>query len=339
MILIFGYFFKPNLLSAKIYDVKTFGAVGNGKALDTDDINKTIDSASAAGGGTVFFSAGTYLSYSIHLKNNISLYLDQGATLIGAETSEEGVGYDPPEPNEWGDVHKYQDFGHSHWHNSLIWGENLENISILGPGLIYGKGLSRSGRRPRDRGQRYRQNQGRQQPGSREGNNLARPRAPENRPVDLSRYTGYGNKAIALKNCRNVIIRDISFLMGGHFCILATGVDNLTLDNLKMDKNRDGSDIDCCQHVRISNYSVNSPNEDAIVLKSSFALGYARATENLTITNCQVTGYDPQVLLLFTLRNLVMDLNPDQLLAEPIAAEMMHSGVIFVPAASRFSIL
>src|SRR5204863_295380 len=55
---------------------------------------------------------------------------------------ETAQGYDPPEPNEWD---PYEDFGHSHWHNSLIWGENLENISILGPGRIDGKGLTTGG--------------------------------------------------------------------------------------------------------------------------------------------------------------------------------------------------
>jgi hypothetical protein len=74
--------------------------------------------------------------------------------------------------------------------------------------------------------------------------------------------------------------------------LLATGVDNLTINNVKMDTNRDGMDIDCCQNVRISNCTVNSPNDDAICLKSSFALGFARSTQNVTITNCQVSGYD-----------------------------------------------
>ncbi len=103
---------------------------------------------------------------------------------------------------------------------------------------------------------------------------------------------GLGNKAISLKLARNVTIRDITISEGGHFAILATGVDNLTIDNLKVDTNRDGFDIDACRNVRISNSSVNSPNDDAIVLKSSYALGFARATENVTITNCQVSGYD-----------------------------------------------
>ena len=108
---------------------------------------------------------------------------------------------------------------------------------------------------------------------------------------------GWGNKAISLKLCRNVTIRDISILHGGHFAILATGVDNLTIDNIKIDTNRDGIDVDACKNVRISNCTVNSPFDDGICPKSSFALGYARATENVTITNCQVSGYDEGTLL------------------------------------------
>lgn len=230
------------------YNVKRFGAKGDSTSIDTDAINIAIDAASAAGGGTVWFPAGEYLSYSIHLKSNITLHLDNGAYLIAARPYD-SLGYDAAEPNAFD---KYQDFGHSHWHNSLIWGENLENIAITGHGRIIGTGL---------------QTMGRQTP-------------------------GLGNKAIALKLCRNVILKDFSILRGGHFCLLATGVDNLTIDNVKADTNRDAFDIDCCRHVKISNCSVNSPFDDAIVLKSSYALGSATSTEDVTITNCSVSGFD-----------------------------------------------
>jgi polygalacturonase len=238
-----------------IYDVRAFGATGDGKSIDSSAINKAIEAAANAGGGTVLFPAGTYHSFSIRLKSNVALYLSQGATILAAETPATGnEGYDPAESNApW---ESYQDYGHNHWHNSLIWGEDLHDVTICGPGLIYGKGLSRGWAN--------------EQP--------------------LAESPRVGNKAIALKNCRNVILRDFSILKGGHFGILATGVDNFTIDNLKIDTNRDGMDIDCCKNVRVSNCSVNSPWDDGICPKSSFALGYARATENLTITNCYVTG-------------------------------------------------
>src|SRR6185436_180623 len=96
----------------------------------------------------------------------------------------------------------------------------------------------------------------------------------------------------SLKLCRNVILTDLTVLNGGHFAILATGVDNFTVDNLKMDTNRDGIDIDCCSAVRVSNCTINSPFDDGICLKSSYGLGFAKSTDDVTITNCQVSGYD-----------------------------------------------
>ena len=126
------------------FNVRDHGATGDGKTLDTDAINKAIDAAAANGGGTVRFPAGDYLSYSIHLKSHVALYLDAGSTIIAADPAPDlSVGYDPPEPID-PEADFYQDFGHSHWHNSLIWGEDVEDISITGPGTIYGRGLSRA---------------------------------------------------------------------------------------------------------------------------------------------------------------------------------------------------
>ena len=273
---------------AIVYDVRVFGARGDGKTLDTPAINKAIETAAAAGGGTVIFPAGTYLSVSIRLRSNITLQLDQGATILAAEPIPGKVTYDLPEPNQWD---MYQDFGHSHWQNSLIWGIGLENVQIVGPGLINGKGLTR--RSPRAR----RVNQPGDRPVTLGGEAGARPQSPLGEDDDPGVMNGLGNKAISLKLSRNVLLRDFSILNGGHFAVLATGVDNLTIDNVKVDTNRDGFDIDASRNVRISNCSVNSPNDDAIVLKSSYALGFARATENVTITNCLVSGYDIGSLL------------------------------------------
>jgi polygalacturonase len=269
---------------ASYLSVKAFGAAGDGKQLDSPSINNAIEAAASRGGGMVYFPAGNYLCVSIRLKSNVALYLDQGATIVAA-SPKDGHQYDSPEPNEFD---QFQDFGHTHWHNSLIWGENLENVSILGPGKIFGQGLVRSG------------------PGSRskEQNALVKG-PPAGRTMGKFSYPsardavepGWGNKAIALKLCRNVIIRDVTIRKGGHFAILATGVDNLTIDNVKMDTDRDGMDIDCCRNVRISNCSVNSPFDDGICLKSTYALGFNRATENVTITNCQVSGYDEGTFL------------------------------------------
>ncbi|MGA2534731.1 MAG: glycoside hydrolase family 28 protein [Terracidiphilus sp.] len=251
--------------SQGIFDVRAFGAIGDGKALDTSAVNRAIDAAADAGGGVVLFTAGSYLCFSIHLKSYVHLYLMQGSAIVAADSPlpgeqtgyRSGV-YDEAEPKTAWDA--YQDYGHNHWHNSLLWGEGINDLSITGPGLIWGKGLS-NGRRREQQGALF-----------------------------IAEQPGVGNKAVALRNCHNVLFRDFSILKGGHFGLLLTGVDNLTIDNLKIDTDRDGMDIDCCQNVRVSNCTVNSPWDDGICPKSSYALGYARPTRNVTISNCWVTG-------------------------------------------------
>jgi polygalacturonase len=234
------------------FDVRRFGATGNGSTLDTAALNRAIAAASQAGGGTVEVPAGTYVCDSIRLKSRVTLRLAAGATIVAAPPG----GFDPAEPNApW---EAYQDYGHNHFCNSLIWGENLHDVAIEGPGLIWGRGLSR-GTYP-------------------EGN------------CPPATKRGVANKTIALKNCRNVSLRDFSILAGGHFGILATGVDNLTIDRLTIDTNRDGMNLDCCRVVSVTRCRVNSPSDDGICLKSSFALGEARATEHVTIRDCYVTG-------------------------------------------------
>ena len=265
------------------YNVRSFGATGNGKTLDTDAVNKAIESASTNGGGTVYFPAGTYLSFSIRLKSNLTIYLDNGATILAADPTVHKGKYDLPEPNEFD---MYQDFGHSHWQNSLMWGIGIENFAIIGQGKIDGQGLSRRSpgpRRPRSVGETP--------------TSMAKNVSPLGETSPLSEMDGLGTKAIALKLSRNVTLKDFTIFRGGHFALLATGVDNLTIDNLRVDSNRDGFDIDSCRNVRISNSYVNTPNDDAIVLKSSYALGFARATENVTITNSQVSGFDLGTML------------------------------------------
>ncbi|MGA2263163.1 MAG: glycosyl hydrolase family 28-related protein, partial [Acidobacteriota bacterium] len=144
------------------YNVRSFGAVGDGKNLDSPSINQAIEACAKAGGGTVYFPAGTYLSGSIRLKNNINLFIDAGASIVGAP--QEMKAYDPPETFEG---KAYQDGGHTYFHNSLIWGENLANVFITGQGMINGGGLT------------------------------SRDNAVGAGPIIL------GDKAIALKRCRN----------------------------------------------------------------------------------------------------------------------------------------
>ena len=243
------------------FDVRDFGAAGDGKKLDSPAINAAIATCASFGGGTVHLPAGTYLCGSIRLTNNLNLFLDAGAVILGAPQSLHA--YDPAEPFEGT---AYQDGGHTYFHNSLIWGEGLTNVSITGPGMINGGGLTK------------------QDKGVGKGS------------------IGHGDKAVALKLCRGVLLRDFTIFHGGHFAILATGCDNMTVDNVTMDTNRDGIDIDCCRNVMVSNCRINSPGDDGLCPKSSYALGRPVITENLTIVNCQVSGFKEGTLLDGTLQ-------------------------------------
>ena len=188
------------------FNVRAYGATGDGKTLDSPAINQAIAAAAAAGGGTVLVPAGTYLSGSIHLQSNIHLLIDAGATILGAP--QDLNAYDETEPFPG---IAYQDGGHCYFHNSLIWGENLTNVFITGNGMINGGGLTRdSGLLDQMCGYEH----------------FQMPRTNTMPPVRL------GNKSIALKLCKNVLIRDVTIFHGGHFAILVTGCDNLTVPGI-----------------------------------------------------------------------------------------------------------
>jgi polygalacturonase len=119
--------------------VKDFGAVGNGVANDTAAINQAIGTCRADGGGTVFFPAGRYAAGSIHLQSNVRLLLDTNAVIFG-----QAGAFEAPEPNPFS---KYQDGGHSHFHDALMWGEHLENVAIVG-GEINGGSIGHGDPKP-----------------------------------------------------------------------------------------------------------------------------------------------------------------------------------------------
>lgn len=236
------------------YNIKDYGAIGDGKTLDSPAINAAIEAAVKNGGGKVVVPAGTYLSGSIRMKSNIELHLEAGSTILAAPAKMRA--YDASEPFNFPE---YQDGGHTYFHNSLIWADGEENVSITGRGMIDGEGLTKKDT---------------ETAGQVHGGSI-----------------GTGDKSIALKLCRNILIRDITIYRGGHFAIIVTGCERGAIDNVTIDTNRDGIDIDCCKHLTVSNCKVNTPNDDAIVLKASYALKKALACENIMINNCTVTGF------------------------------------------------
>lgn len=266
--------------AARRFDVRDHGARGDGLHIDSPAINAAIAAASQAGGGTVILPRGRYLCFSIRLASRVTVLLHEGAVIEAADPARHAGRYDLP---EGGIDQLYQDFGHSHWRNSLIWGEDVSQVAIIGPGMIHGIGLTRDGP-----GARWKKQAG-ERPLSMQGMSAAEIGQLE---PDAAAMQGLGNKAIALKNGRDIHLSGFTILKGGHFAILATGTRGLRIDRLTIDTDRDGIDLDCVRDVVVEGCRVNAPNDDGIVIKSSHALGRAIAAENILIRDCDVSGYD-----------------------------------------------
>lgn len=221
------------------FNVRDFGATGNGSSNDTPAIQRAIDAASAAGGGTVLFPSGTYQSRNtIHLRSNITMQLNAGATIRGASNDD----YDEAEDNPNDD---YQDYGHSHFHNAMIYGDRLNNIAFVGDGVIDGGGNLITGN-----------------------------------PDD-----GEADKIISLTRCNGLNVGDgLTLRRGGHFAMLINGCTNVTSDDLTIDtaSDRDGWNVISTINVRITNANI-SANDDALAFKSDYALGAKLPNGNVTV--------------------------------------------------------
>lgn len=238
--------------AAAEFNVRDYGATGNGSTNDDDAIDRAIDAAAAAPGGVVVFPSGTYRSRTIHLKSGITLRLDAGATIKAAAS-----GMDAPESNPFDD---YQDFGHSHFHNSLMWGSGITDFHITGSGVIDGDGkLSTSNSPP----------------------------------------SGAGNKAIALTECARVSLTGITIRRGGHFMALLNGCHDVTIDNLKTvnaDQGvRDGINLINSWNVTVTNSRIEA-GDDAIALKSDYALGHTYTSQNIRVRDTVVYSHENNAL-------------------------------------------
>jgi polygalacturonase len=117
------------------FNVRDHGAAGDGTHLDTRAIQEAIDACARAGGGTVFFPAGAYLSGTIVLKSRVTLHLDAGAVLLGSQDLRDYPSFVPA----------LRSFTDTYTEKSLIYAEGLEDIGIRGRGIIDGQGAAFKG--------------------------------------------------------------------------------------------------------------------------------------------------------------------------------------------------
>jgi polygalacturonase len=107
--------------------------------------------------------------------------------------------------------------------------------------------------------------------------------------IDGNRSSRSGPKPIALRQCRDVVIRDVTLVNAGNYNVSLLGCDGVDIQGITIVNGySDGIDPDSCQNVRIRDCRIES-RDDAIVLKASLALGARRATRNVTVSNCHLT--------------------------------------------------
>ena len=116
--------------ASKVFNVREFGATGNGTTLDTKAIQKALDACGQAGGGTVQFPAGTYLSQPLTLRSKTTVLLEAGATLLATTTQSDFM----KTPGDWLKARSSGDF------NPFIGGKKLSDITFTGSGTIDGNG-------------------------------------------------------------------------------------------------------------------------------------------------------------------------------------------------------
>ena len=250
--------------SAAVYNVRDYGATGNGSAKDTPAIAKAIAAATHSGGGVIYFPPGRYLTGAITLASNQTLEVDAGATILGSPDPDDY----PLRDSGWGDGRQER--------SSLIYAEKAENVTVRGHGTIDGQGQywwRRMGWPDR----------------------LKVPRAQrtEAELAELAKLASGRPNLIKFVGCKLVTLEQLhlinspSWTVHPLFCEFVR-VDGITIENPVPSPNTDGINPQSSRNVQITNSRIDV-GDDCVTLKSGInetGRRVGRPDENITITNC-----------------------------------------------------
>jgi polygalacturonase len=301
----------PSLARAAGCDIRQYGAVSDGKTLCTAAIQKAVDHCAAAGGGTVYFPPGVWLSGTIELRSHVTLRLDAGCRLLGSAKAA-----DYP---EW--VPNIRSYSKTYVRQSLIRGENLEDVAICGRGTIDGQGGKFRWKGYKNRPFLIRLVNCRrvlvenvalsnsamwmQQYLACEGVTL--------RGITVFNHSTYNNDGIDLDSCRGAIVSDCKIDSDDDgICLKSTGerpCENVAITNcvvsshcnaIKMGTESEGG----FRNITISNCAVSSPATTKAINGAdrgqgglSLELVDGGALENVAVSNLAIDGVTVPIFL------------------------------------------
>jgi len=284
---------------AQTFDITKYGALGDGKTLNSAAVQKAVDACNANGGGTVIVPAGVFIIGTVYLKTNVHLYLDNGAILRGSD-----------DLNDYTPYHKesYQPV-----HLGMLYAENAENITISGSGNIDGNGdkyfdlthakkIEWGGTRYTRQKENFRKVE--------DGGIGDGPIVPKERPYQM----------LIFSNCKKVTLKDVLITKAPFWTMLFADCDGVLIDGIRLytnmlAPNADGIDITSGRNVTITNCDIRS-GDDAIAI-----VGYAshfeipgfqnlrHSSENINISNCNLQSYSSGIRIGFFDHNSVRNIN------------------------------
>jgi hypothetical protein len=240
-----------------VFNVKDYGAVGNGVTLDRASINKAIGACSKAGGGTVYFPAGTYLSGTVRMESNITLWFASGATLLGTKDLAQYEAAAPGQPGAG--------FAGTravpNWYDALILAKGAHDVAIIGSGVIDGQGVGDPTGEEKIRG----------------------PHAVlffdcEHVTVRDITIKNAGNYNLIFHNCEEVGVDGLT-VHGGYDGINMIDVRNATISNCRLFTGDDSLSGNRWERVTVSNCILNSGCNAMRV-----------GGRNILVTNCVMYG-------------------------------------------------
>ncbi|MBQ7336587.1 MAG: hypothetical protein IJW92_08975 [Clostridia bacterium] len=256
-----------------MYDIRNYGAIPDGKTLATSAIQAAIDDCHAHGGGRVTVPAGTYLTGSIFLKDNVELHLEMSA-LLKASTDLADYNADDAYEQNYGALSEEWRAKH------LILAIECRNVALTGLGTV-----DASGDFFFEEPKFYPQHQWMTGYSWRNGISYARDK-------ELLRP----GQVICFVESTNVTVQDITVRNSPCWSLFLHGCEHVTVRGLKVFNlsyfgNTDGIDIDCCRFVTVSDCHIET-GDDAIAIRcAAQRLKKPRVCEYVTVSNCVLLSY------------------------------------------------